>query len=41
MRDDAAPTKAAFQRFFEGWIIRHIMDADAKFGKFMNEKGVF
>lgn len=38
MCEEVAPSKAVFQRFFEGWIIQHIMDADMKFGRFVGDK---
>ncbi len=35
------PGKTSFQRFFEAWLVHHIMDEDRKYGAFLNAKGVY
>jgi len=39
--DGTLPTREAFRHFFEGWMIRHILDEDRKYGQFLNSKGVY
>lgn len=36
-----APDQGSFQRFFEGWLIRHILEEDYKYGAFLNSMGVY
>lgn len=33
--------KAAFIRFFESWLVRHIVDQDREYGAFLNARGVY
>jgi len=35
------PVKAAFMKFFESWLVQHIVDEDRKYGEFLNTKGVY
>jgi hemerythrin len=35
------PDKAGFLRFFESWVVRHILSEDRKYGAFLNAKGVY
>jgi hemerythrin len=39
--DGAFPEEGVFQKFFEGWLIKHILDEDRKYGAFLNSKGVY
>ncbi|MCX7167805.1 MAG: bacteriohemerythrin [Rhodocyclales bacterium] len=33
--------KAVFIRFFESWLVRHIVDQDREYGAFLNARGVY
>jgi len=35
------PDQTAFQRFFEAWLVEHILEEDHKYGAFLNSKGVY
>jgi hypothetical protein len=35
------PDKADFARFFESWLVRHILDEDRRYGAFLNARGVY
>jgi len=35
------PDKTSFKRFFEVWLVRHILSEDCKYGAFLNAKGVY
>jgi hemerythrin len=35
------PERPDFQRFFETWLTRHIMEEDRKIGVFLNAKGIY
>ncbi|MCX7174093.1 MAG: bacteriohemerythrin [Proteobacteria bacterium] len=35
------PDQTSFQRFFEAWLIRHILEEDQKYGAFLNSMGVY
>lgn len=35
------PDRASFLRFFESWLLRHVLDDDRKYGVFLNAKGVY
>ena len=35
------PEKITFQRFFETWLVRHMMDDYRKYGVYLNAKGVY
>jgi hemerythrin len=38
---EKTPDKAAFLRFFDGWLVQHIQQRDLPYGKFLNVKGVY
>jgi len=40
-RSGEAPQKAVFLKFFEAWLVQHIVDEDCKYGEFLNTKGVY
>lgn len=33
--------KVGFMRFFDSWLMRHIMNEDRQYGTFLNDKGVY
>jgi len=35
------PEMKAFLRFFESWLLRHILDEDREYGEFLNARGVY
>lgn len=39
--DGNLPDKDNFLRFMDGWMIRHILDEDRKYGAFLNSQGVY
>ncbi len=41
LRGGDVPDRASFLRFFESWLLRHVLDDDRKYGVFLNAKGVY
>lgn len=41
LRNGDVPDRASFLRFFESWLLRHVLDDDRKYGVFLNAKGVY
>ncbi|MDD2865153.1 MAG: bacteriohemerythrin [Methylococcales bacterium] len=35
------PNKAEFLSFIHGWLVKHVLDDDRKYGAFLNAKGVY
>ena len=41
LRNGDVPDRASFLRFFESWLLRHVLDDDRKYGVFLNARGVY